>query len=49
MFLLSGFELERLGFTSNYNEWLIGPEKLDVSLNEFESEWLEFFIIYSTE
>ena len=37
----------------NYKENLIGPEKLEdhshVSLNEFESERLEFFITFSTE
>ena len=50
MFLLSGFESERLRFMTNYNEWLIGLGKLEdhghISLNEFESERFGFFTIY---
>ena len=50
---MSKFESERFGFTPNYNEWLIWLRKPKdyghVSLNEFESERLEFFIIFSTE
>ena len=50
MFLLSGFELERLAFMINYNEWLIGLGKSEdhchIYMNEFESKRLGFFTIY---
>ena len=41
MSILSEFELEKLRFMINYNEWLIGLGKFEdhghISLNEFES------------